>query len=174
MTRLADAVERVRKGLQEIGRMLDDGPYLIIDAEGRAWLSESAEAVIRQKKIYQEDLLEWIRAGMEHLQKLSFLDLDMDILRLPGGDSLILLKSKPAGGEALKLTYKEKEVLGFLVKGFSNKEIASSMSVSPGTVNTHLDNIYRKFGCSNRLEACFLALKSGFSAPAKGKGKSFK
>lgn len=172
--KLAEAVERVKKGLQEIGRMLDSGPFIIIDTEGRAWLSEGAQELIKQRKILTEDLLDWIRAGMDHLQKLSFLELEMDIFRMPTRDVLVIIGIRPSGTENLKLTYKEKEVLGLLVKGLSNKEIASNMSVSPGTVNTHLDNIYRKFGCSNRLEACFLALKSGFSAPAKGRGRAFR
>jgi DNA-binding NarL/FixJ family response regulator len=52
------------------------------------------------------------------------------------------------------------------VKGFSNKKIAGLMKISPGTVNTHLDNIYRKLGCSNRVTACITAVKNGLFLPS--------
>jgi len=170
--KLNEAVERVRKGLKELERMLDEEAYLIVDEDGRYWLSERAKEVLRHRKIHTDDLLEWLRAGVDHLQRLSYLELDLEITRLPGETALVMIRPKTLRSEGLKLTYKEKEVLGFLVKGLSNKEIAWNMSVSPGTVNTHLDNIYRKFGCSNRLEACFLALRNGFAAPAKVRGRA--
>jgi len=40
-------------------------------------------------------------------------------------------------------------------------------SVTPGTINTHLDNIYDKLNCSNRLAACFTALKHGLIVPTR-------
>jgi len=42
------------------------------------------------------------------------------------------------------LTPREKEVLEFLIKGFSNKVIAAKMSVSPRTIETHRANILHK------------------------------
>jgi len=169
--KLNEAVERVRKGLRELERMLDEDAYLILDGDGRYWLNEGAKEIIRHRKIQTDDLIDWLKAGADHLQKLSYLELDLEIIRIPGDTALVLIKPRVRPSEGLKLTYKEKEVLGFLVRGLSNKEIAWNMNVSPGTVNTHLDNIYRKFGCSNRLEACFLALRNGFSAPAKVRGR---
>jgi DNA-binding CsgD family transcriptional regulator len=171
MLKMNEAVERVRKGLSELERMLDVEAFLVMDGDGRSWLNENARELLKQKRIYTEDLLEWLKAGIDHLQKLSYLELELEITRLPGDIALVIMRTKSPRTDGLRLTYKEKEVLGFLVKGYSNKEIADSMDVSPGTVNTHLDNIYRKFGCSNRLEACFLALRNGFSAPARGRGR---
>jgi len=46
------------------------------------------------------------------------------------------------------------------------------MGVSPGTINSHLDSIYRKLGCSNRLEAAFTALRCGLVLPSEKPGGS--
>ncbi len=62
----------------------------------------------------------------------------------------------------------EKEPVVFIdVRGESNKSIADIMKISPGTVNTHLDNIYSKLGCSNRLSACLIALRNGLFLPGR-------
>ncbi|HXT11692.1 MAG TPA: response regulator transcription factor [Candidatus Angelobacter sp.] len=51
------------------------------------------------------------------------------------------------------LTPREEEVLGYLSKGFANKEIAAKMSVSYETVRDHLRNIYEKLHVHSRTEA---------------------
>ncbi len=48
------------------------------------------------------------------------------------------------------LTPREKDVLNLLVKGYSNENIAQEIYVSVATVRSHLRNIYRKTGFSNR------------------------
>jgi ATP/maltotriose-dependent transcriptional regulator MalT len=51
------------------------------------------------------------------------------------------------------LSERELEVLRLLATGRSNKEIASVLVVSVGTIKTHTNNIYRKLGARNRTEA---------------------
>jgi len=51
------------------------------------------------------------------------------------------------------LTDREKEILDFLSKGFSNKEIAEKMTISVATVRTHLRHIYEKVHVRSRSEA---------------------
>lgn len=50
-----------------------------------------------------------------------------------------------------KLTAREKEILGMLIKMKTNKFIASELSISELTVKTHRKNIMRKFGSKNLL-----------------------
>ncbi len=57
------------------------------------------------------------------------------------------------------MTEREIEVLGWLAKGLSNKEIAARMQVTPRTVNFHLDNIYSKLSVTSRTEAVMVALR---------------
>jgi two-component system, NarL family, response regulator LiaR len=53
----------------------------------------------------------------------------------------------------LLLTPREKEVLQFLAKGMSYKEISGRIETSPETVKKHLKNIYRKLKVKNKIEA---------------------
>jgi DNA-binding NarL/FixJ family response regulator len=50
------------------------------------------------------------------------------------------------------LTKKEKEVIKFLMDGFSSKEIAAELDVSPRTIETHRANVLNKFGLKNTTE----------------------
>lgn len=61
--------------------------------------------------------------------------------------------------ERSSLTAREKEILGMLLKGKSNKEISDLMCVSTETVKSHLQNIYRKLGVKSRMEVLALFLK---------------
>lgn len=58
------------------------------------------------------------------------------------------------------LTQREKEVLTLLVRAFSNKEIATKMTISPSTVKRHVENIFRKLGVKNRVAAAVHAAHS--------------
>jgi DNA-binding NarL/FixJ family response regulator len=59
------------------------------------------------------------------------------------------------------LTPREVEVLTYLSKGFTIKEIAGLMSIKWFTVNDHIKSIYRKLNVSSRAEAAVLASKQG-------------
>lgn len=51
------------------------------------------------------------------------------------------------------LTKKEKLVLRLIQDGLPNKEIAEKMDISLSTVKTHINNMYRKLGVNNRVQA---------------------
>jgi two-component system nitrate/nitrite response regulator NarL len=50
------------------------------------------------------------------------------------------------------LTQKEKEVIRYLMEGFSSKEIADKMDISPRTIETHRANVLNKFHLKNTTE----------------------
>jgi DNA-binding NarL/FixJ family response regulator len=52
-----------------------------------------------------------------------------------------------------KLSIREKEVLQWLSKGFSYKEIAAKLFISIETVRTHIRNIYEKLHARNKAQA---------------------
>ncbi|MBS1736640.1 MAG: response regulator transcription factor [Bacteroidetes bacterium] len=52
-----------------------------------------------------------------------------------------------------KLSAREKEVLKWLSKGFSYKEIAAKLFISLETVRTHISNIYKKLHACNKAQA---------------------
>jgi len=63
--------------------------------------------------------------------------------------------------EAERLTPRESEVLTYLSKGFTIKEIAGLMGIKWFTVHDHIKSIYKKLNVSSRAEAAVLASKQG-------------
>lgn len=51
------------------------------------------------------------------------------------------------------LSQRERNVLSCLEKGFSNKEIALALGISPRTVQKHLQRVFRFLGVASRTEA---------------------
>jgi DNA-binding NarL/FixJ family response regulator len=60
-----------------------------------------------------------------------------------------------------ELTEREVEVLKLLAGGFTNKQIAENLGISPKTVNAHLVHIFQKLGASDRTSAVAEALRRG-------------
>lgn len=56
------------------------------------------------------------------------------------------------------LTAREKQILGMVVMGFTNAEIASRLFVAESTVKSHLSAAFRKLGVQSRSEAAALIL----------------
>ena len=121
---------------------------------------------------------------------LSTYDLDEDIHRaMQSGAKSYLLKDMPteeiestirwvhAGGDTSlprqvaerltersqrqQLTERERDVLEALIKGRSNKEIASSLYISEDTVKSHLKTLFSKLHVRDRTEAAVEAIRHG-------------
>jgi two-component system response regulator NreC len=59
------------------------------------------------------------------------------------------------------LSLREKEILSLLAEGYSNKEIADLLVISPSTVHSHRSNVMDKLGLNNRRELIQYARKRG-------------
>jgi DNA-binding NarL/FixJ family response regulator len=65
------------------------------------------------------------------------------------------------GAEA-DLSPREVDLLGGVVRGLSNQEIAEQMSLSPNTVKTYIRSAYRKIGVTTRSQAVSWCIQRGF------------
>ncbi|WP_314415640.1 response regulator transcription factor [Streptomyces sp. DSM 40484] len=64
-------------------------------------------------------------------------------------------------GRGSSLTEREREVLGLIADGRSNREIARALVLSEKTVKTHVSNILMKLDLSDRTQAALWAVRHG-------------
>jgi two-component system nitrate/nitrite response regulator NarL len=65
---------------------------------------------------------------------------------------------KPAGSNKFGLTPRQLEIVGCVVSGLTNRDIAKKLSISEDTVKHHLTQIFGKTGVTNRLELALFAM----------------
>jgi DNA-binding NarL/FixJ family response regulator len=68
--------------------------------------------------------------------------------------------SRPVPDGLSQLTPREREVLAWLVRGGTNRQIALALNVSPRTVEKHVERILTKFGAANRTIAALHAVET--------------
>ena len=59
------------------------------------------------------------------------------------------------------LSEREREVLGLVAQGFTNKEIAAKLIISENTARNHVSHILDKLGLTRRSEAAAFAAQRG-------------
>jgi DNA-binding NarL/FixJ family response regulator len=84
-----------------------------------------------------------------------------------GPNEFLLRLAKDTSGDIpdefyseLGLTTREGEVLSWLSKGKTNRDIAQILGLSPRTVDKHLEQIYSKLGVENRTAAAAIATRA--------------
>lgn len=68
-------------------------------------------------------------------------------------------------GDTFGLSSREREVLGLIVEGRTNREIGERLFISQKTVGVHVGNILAKLGASGRVEAAMLAVRLDLVTP---------
>lgn len=101
------------------------------------------------KNVTAEELARAIRAAYSGFSTLA-----------PEATQALVHATQPRSGIGFDLTDKEREVLGWLVKGASNQEISNQLSISLATVKFHLTSIFSKLEARNRVEAATIALEN--------------
>jgi len=78
------------------------------------------------------------------------------------GEYMNRVKDGTESGEPYgSLSEREKEILGWLAKGYTNKEIGESLFISVKTVETHRSHLMEKLGLKTRPELIKFAAKKG-------------
>lgn len=118
---------------------------------GEVFAAGDEEAVLRQavehaRKFHDLDLLE--QHSREELRAMLRRENESYWARLadllPEGEVKTVLDEK--------LCEREREIVAYVVHGFSNREIAARLFISERTVSTHLVNIFQKLNVHSRTE----------------------
>lgn len=130
---------RILNAKQQYVRITSKHQVLEQDRNGKAWL------VIGNMDISPD-------------QKDSEI-VDCTVLNLKNGE--ILSPSLSSVTSPTNLTNRELEILCLIKKGLLSKEIADKLCISIHTVNIHRQNILRKMGAQNSIEAIRLGVETG-------------
>ncbi|KQU76886.1 MULTISPECIES: response regulator transcription factor [unclassified Rhizobacter] len=167
LVRLATHVRNAR-AVRLAREAVDVGGHgvLVLDARGRvAWRSPQAAAWLRE---FHPDGLPPAWAGdgpLEH--RSAAVDGRVLAVRHAGavglGECMLLLRVQ-AASDALptrlstaSLTPRETEVLSWIAKGKTNRDVGEILGMSPRTVNKHLEHVFEKLGVETRAAAAALA-----------------
>lgn len=151
---------------------------VVLDGQGRvAWRSPQAarwlEEAFADQPFPMEAAGDWLagahqpdHAGHQDLA-LALADGRQLLARHMGasglGESMVLLSHEAPQAPAARrlqqvaLTPRETEVLSWLSKGKTNRDIADILGMSPRTVNKHLEHIFEKLGVETRTAAAAVA-----------------
>lgn len=111
------------------------------------------------------------------LKQVKGADLVDAVVRVDRGESLLdpgvtgmlldrLRNPRPVADPRMaSLTPLEHEILGHLVEGLTNREIAREVNVSEKTVKNYISSILHKLGVARRTEAAVYALRAAGSTP---------
>jgi DNA-binding response OmpR family regulator/DNA-binding CsgD family transcriptional regulator len=144
---------------------------VLLDSRGRlAWRSPQAmrwlEAAFGQQD--NQAAQAWLHSALECAQiSVPLPDQGTLVARHMGqsgiSESMLVLHSAPAKPETtvrqpdVPLTPRETEVLSWLAKGKTNRDIAEILGMSHRTVNKHLEHIFEKLGVETRSAATAIA-----------------
>jgi len=141
-----EATRRIKKACPEtiilILTTFDDEEF-IVEA-----LSHGASGYIL-KDIEGDALIKAINDA----HKGSFILPSKIAIKLAGTISKTTKKSQDTSLALLALSEKETEIAKLLAQGFTNKQIASALYISGGTVKNYVSNLYSKIGISDRTAA---------------------
>jgi DNA-binding CsgD family transcriptional regulator len=115
-----------------------------------------ANLIIRSAHLSPLGLLFFVAAHFSEViarhGRASFKDDHRASADVPAADAGAAMGKPAESPSGQALTKRENEIFRLLLEGFSDKEIASTLGVSPRTVSNTLGKLYRKSGVSNRLE----------------------
>jgi DNA-binding response OmpR family regulator len=173
----ARLTQSARAALDVSGRFLlavsGQGKIMWATPQAQKLLSDDFAAETDDELVLPDAMLQWLeqaqkgKAGSKAQAMASFPNNDQ--LRLQymgklGPNEFLLRLAKDSGtgtpaefSSQLGLTTREGEVLSWLSKGKTNRDIAQILGLSPRTVDKHLEQIYAKLGVENRTAAAAIA-----------------
>jgi DNA-binding NarL/FixJ family response regulator len=175
----ARLTQSARTALDVSGRFLlavnAQGAILWATPQAQKLLADNLAVAAEDDLVLPPSLLAWLEqaqksSGSKPGTSASFPNNEQLRLQYMGkvgpNEFLLRLAKDSAAGipaefsKELGLTTREGEVLVWLSKGKSNRDIAQILGLSPRTVDKHLEQIYAKLGVENRTAAAAIAVNA--------------
>ena len=173
----ARLTQSARAALDVSGRYLlavnRQGKILWATPQAQKLLSDNLAAGNDEELVLPQPMLQWLeqaqkgKAGSKTTAMASFPNdeqLRLQYMGTLGPNEFLLRLAKDTSANLpaeftseLGLTTREGEVLSWLSKGKTNRDIAQILGLSPRTVDKHLEQIYAKLGVENRTAAAAIA-----------------
>jgi DNA-binding NarL/FixJ family response regulator len=173
----ARLTQSARAALDVSGRYLlavsRQGKIMWATPQAQKLLSDNLAAGTDDELVLPDPMLQWLeqaqkgKAGSKTTAMASLPNdeqLRLQYMGKLGPNEFLLRLAKDTGtnlpaefSSELGLTTREGEVLSWLSKGKTNRDIAQILGLSPRTVDKHLEQIYAKLGVENRTAAAAIA-----------------
>ena len=168
--------EAARSALDAAGRFL-----LSVNADGGVrWTTPQAAKLLQSLSPAADDsefhlpgdIVRWLAKAAKgesepHVWRHGETGLELTYVGRLGSDEHLLRLAKAASKDAaallrqhFALTSREAEVLLWIARGKSNKDISSVLGISPRTVNKHLEQVFQKLGVENRASAAAMTVQA--------------
>lgn len=166
----ARLTQSAQNALDKAGQKL-----ICVNAQGeQRWATPGAHTLLSRENYSQNSeqvsakLAQWLSHNPQPEHNFSLVDdglaIALRVVSQQKGEWILKLidQNTPQGSELLKqamdLTERESEVLFWISKGKTNREVAQILTMSPRTVNKHLEQIFTKLAVDNRTSAAGAAL----------------
>src|SRR5229473_688442 len=176
----ARLTQSARAALDVSGRYLlavnRQGKIMWATPQAQKLLSDNLAAGTDDEVALPHPMLQWLeqaqkgKAGSKTQAMASFPNnqqLRLQYMSKLGPNEFLLRLAKDSStntpaefSSELGLTTREGEVLSWLSKGKTNRDIAQILGLSPRTVDKHLEQIYSKLGVENRTAAAAIAVNA--------------
>jgi len=176
----ARLTQSARAALDVSGRYLlavsRQGKIMWATPQAQKLLSDNLAAGADDELVLPDPMLQWLeqaqksKAGSKTATVASFPNdeqLRLQYMGKLGPNEFLLRLAKDTSANLpaefsseLGLTIREGEVLSWLSKGKTNRDIAQILGLSPRTVDKHLEQIYAKLGVENRTAAAAIATRT--------------
>jgi len=176
----ARLTQSARAALDVSGRYLlavsRQGKIMWATPQAQKLLSDNLAAGADDELVLPDAMLQWLeqaqksKAGSKAAAVVSFPNdeqLRLQYMGKLGPNEFLLRLAKDTSANLpaefsseLGLTTREGEVLSWLSKGKTNRDIAQILGLSPRTVDKHLEQIYAKLGVENRTAAAAIATRT--------------
>jgi DNA-binding response OmpR family regulator len=129
------------------------GEGYLLPSDVQEWLQRRARSEFAPDQVALSSSTNAIKLQLSYVGQIAPDEILLRLLEGEFEDDNLVLKRR------LQLTQRESEVLMWIARGKSNRDIAEILHLSPRTVNKHLEQIYAKLGVENRASAAALAVR---------------